>query len=86
MKRQKEKVWVHLACRNISFEYAFLVKSDITMQEMVFKLYICLILYSTELLTMSEVERKSGHVPKKALPFEENRRVIVLLHFPKTSR
>lgn len=70
-KRQKVKVWVHLAWRSVGFEYAFLVKSDITMLEMVFKLYMCLILYSTEMLILSEVQRKSGHVPKKALPLEE---------------
>lgn len=36
-------------------DFAFLVKPDIKMQEMIFKLYMCLILYSAGLLTVSEV-------------------------------
>ena len=33
-------------------DFALLVKSDIKMQEMVFKLYMCLILQHTELLSI----------------------------------
>ena len=39
-------------------DFAFLVKSDIKMQEMAFKLYMCLILQHTELLSIWSTKEK----------------------------